>query len=46
MRGFRSKAVYALPIIFSLLLVDGEDEGGDEVEETDDDDGEPSESDE
>lgn len=46
MRGFSSKVVYALPIIFSLLLVDGEDEGGGEVEETDNDNGEPSESDE
>jgi len=42
----RRSAIYAL-VAYTLLLVDGEDEGGDEVKETDDDDeGEPSESDE
>lgn len=46
MKWFRSKAVYALPIIFSLLLVDGEDEGDDEVEEDEEDEESPSESDE
>jgi len=40
----RRSAIYAL-VAYTLLLVDGEDEGDDEVKETDDDDeGEPSES--
>jgi len=42
----RRSTIYAL-VVYTLLLVDGEDQGDDEVEETDDDDeGEPSESDE
>lgn len=46
MRRFRSKAVYALPIIFLLVGGEGEDEGKKQDSDDDDDEGEPSKSDE